>query len=104
MSIAGFPCEYNSVDKTEMRGVWEALRLSCAHFSHIPIWLEGEALKVIQDLQVRSNIHEPLVLLDDARWLLSQLKVFNITDMHHEANRYADWLTKCIQDVGSLCC
>ena len=49
--VAGMHCECTSVGDAEMRAAWEAIRLFRLHFNDEQVWLEGDALSVISDLQ-----------------------------------------------------
>ena len=40
--VAGFQGFYNAVNEAELRGLWEAIKLTREHFPRCPLWLEGD--------------------------------------------------------------
>ena len=83
--VAVFPCD-NLIGKAELRGVWEALRLMGEHFPRQSLWLDGDAILVIQKLKVHCSSVEPLVLLQVARWMLTRMTVYYISHTLREVN------------------
>jgi len=58
---AGFVWEGRIVDVVELRGTWEAIRLPLEFFPGRTVWLEGDALSVIQALKEGSSNKERVV-------------------------------------------
>ena len=52
--------------EAEMRGMWEALRLYQLHLSDKALWVEGDALEVLEALHGTSHAQEPSILLVEA--------------------------------------
>jgi len=52
---AGFLCDYDTILEVETRGAWEAIWLSRLYFPRKCIWIEGDALLVIQELTASSR-------------------------------------------------
>ena len=92
---------YGSIFEAELREAWEALRLMEVHFQNKSPWLEGDALGVVRDLQVSSSVLQPVVLLEDAWWMVNTKDIFKISHIHREGNQCADWLTKWNKEPGS---
>ena len=63
---AGFLCDHGTVMEAEMRRMWEALRLCQLHLSDKALWVEGDALEVIEALHGTSRAQEPSILLVEA--------------------------------------
>jgi len=76
--VAAFPCE---VEEIELSGALEAFRVMGEHFPEQSLWFEGDAISLIQKLKVHCSSIEPSVLLQDARWMLTRMMVYNISHM-----------------------
>ena len=64
--VAGFLGCYNIVNEAELRGAWEAIKLTREYFPRFSFWLEGDAISVIQDLKGTSATNRLSVILEDA--------------------------------------
>ena len=64
-----------------MRVVWETIRLLYAYYPDRQVWVEGDALSVIQGLHVSETPQDCSLILEDARWMLKELCVYQISQM-----------------------
>ena len=58
-------------------------------------------LKVIQELTSPNITHMQSVFRVDARLMIGEMHIHNISHTHREGNQCADWLTTWVQDCGS---
>ena len=98
---AGFLGDHGTDIESEMQGMLEALRLYQMHLSNKALWVERDALEVIEGLHGISCALEPSVLLVDAWRMLRGMDVYKISHSYREGNRCAHWITRRIKEKGA---
>ena len=83
-----------------MRAAWETIRLLRAYYPESQVWVEGDALAVIQCLQASNTPQGCSLLLEDAKWILSELHVHQVFHTYREWNQCAE-ITKWVRECGS---
>ena len=90
---AGFLCDRMAIEDAEMRTAWETIHLLRAYYPDSQVWVEEDALAIIQCLHASDTPQGCSMLLEDARWMLSELHVYQVSHTYREGNQCADWIT-----------
>ena len=54
--VADFLCDCTAIEDAEIRAAWETIRLLRAYYPDSQVWVEGDALAIIQCLQASDTL------------------------------------------------
>ena len=99
--VDGWLCESLDIFEAETRAAWESVRLLRSCLQNQWVWVEGDSLAVVQGLKTESCQLGTSTLLEDARRLLQNMKVHDISHTYREGNHCTDQVMKWVRELNT---